>query len=311
MFDKIEIVSVNVSEEKGVVKKPVSEIKLDDRGIAGDAHAGDWHRQVSLLGQDSVDRFAEEAGRPIAPGEFAENLTVSGIDLMTVGVLDRFISGDCELEVTQLGKSCHGTTCAIFREVGKCVMPKEGIFCRVIKGGTLKAADPVKYVPYNMGIRVITLSDRAHAGEYQDLSGPRIVELLNEYFEGKRWHPQIETVLLPDDPEGLTTELNRARTDGVDTVIVTGGTGVGPRDFTPETVSVFCDKMVPGVMDAIRLKFGADKPNALLSRSVLGASGTMLVYALPGSVRAVSEYMGEIMKTWEHLIFMMGGLGHG
>jgi molybdopterin adenylyltransferase len=302
------VISVNVSAEKGTIKHPVPEILVTERGVDGDAHAGPWHRQVSILSQESVERFSEIAGRKVQPGEFAENITVSGIEMSHVGLLDRFTIGPVELEVAQIGKKCHGADCAIFREVGECLMPKEGLFCRVLAGGPVKSGDVVEYLPKALTFSIITLSDRAYRGEYEDRSGPRIRELLETFMAGKRWHPEIENVLLPDDADKLRTELIAARDQGVDVVLTTGGTGVGPRDFTPETVAAVCDKLIPGIMEHIRLKYGAANPNALLSRSVAGVAGSTLIYALPGSVRAVEEYMAEIVKTIEHLVTTAHGL---
>jgi molybdopterin adenylyltransferase len=119
----IRIVSVNISEKKGTIKQAVPEITLNEYGVMQDAHAGAWHRQVSMLGKESVDRFAKLASRQIAPGEFAENITTEGLELVTTSPLDRFVGKDVELEVTQIGKECHGSSCAIFKEVGNCVMP--------------------------------------------------------------------------------------------------------------------------------------------------------------------------------------------
>jgi len=308
MSSKGEVVSVNVSTRKGTPKLPVEEAVLDERGVVGDAHAGPWHRQVSLLSQESMDRFVERTGRAVAPGEFAENVTVRGLDLGAAAPMDRFRIGPAELEVTQIGKECHGEECAIFREVGQCVMPREGIFCRVARGGTVKRGDAIEHLPRPLRFRVITLSDRAFGGDYADRSGPRIRELLEEFLEGSRWHAQIETAVLPDDAEQLLKALAEARDSGVDVVFTTGGTGVGPRDVTSETVTDICDRMIPGIMEAIRVKFGADNPRALLSRSVAGVAGTTVIYALPGSVRAVEEYVGEILATMEHLILTVHGL---
>jgi len=308
MSPRGKVVSVNVSTQKGTPKRPVEKIVLDERGVVGDAHAGPWHRQVSLVSQESIDRFVERTGRAVAPGEFAENVTVRRLDLRTAAPMDRFRIGPAELEVTQIGKECHGEECAIFREVGQCVMPREGIFCRVVRGGTVKRGDPIEHVPRPLRLRVITLSDRAFAGDYADRSGPRIRELLEEFLEGSRWHAQIETAVLPDDAQELRTALADARDSGIDVVFTTGGTGVGPRDVTPETVTDICDRMIPGIMEAIRVKFGARNPRALLSRSVAGVAGTTVVYALPGSVRAVEEYVGEILATMEHLITTVHGL---
>ncbi|MCO5264140.1 MAG: MOSC domain-containing protein, partial [Lentimicrobium sp.] len=144
---KINIKSVNISEKKGTIKVPVKHIALTLNGVEGDAHAGKWHRQVSLLGTESFRKFEKVAGRPLKYGEFAENITTEGIILYETHPLDRFTIGDAVLEVTQIGKKCHGDSCAIYREVGNCVMPKEGIFCRVLKPGTVKAGDEMTYHP--------------------------------------------------------------------------------------------------------------------------------------------------------------------
>ena len=304
----IKVVSVNISEKKGVIKKPVDFIELNELGVNKDAHSGKWHRQVSLLGLESFRKFEKEAGRKIAFGEFAENITTEGVVLYKTSPLDRIILGNTELEITQIGKKCHGDSCAIFKEVGNCVMPKEGIFARVINNGTLKSGIEGMYIPKTYKIHVITLSDRASKGEYKDRSGPRIIEMLNTYFE-KLGNPcSIEHTIIPDDPDALQLLLERAVSENVDGIITTGGTGIGPRDFTPDVVSAMLDKEIPGIMEAIRLKYGSEKPNALLSRGVAGVMGNSLVYTLPGSVRAVSEYMEEILLTFRHLIFMLHGL---
>ena len=308
MSRNLEVVSVNISRQKGTVKEPVDAIAIDANGIVGDAHAGAWHRQVSLLSQESIDRFSEEMGRKMRPGEFAENMAVRGLDFSEAAVLDRFRFGEVELEVTQIGKKCHGDGCEIFKQVSRCVMPKEGLFTRVISGGRIAPGDRGEYNPRALRFLILTLSDRAAAGEYEDRSGPQITELLNNWLLEKRWHARVENKILPDDADNLLQNLLAAVTDGVDVVVTTGGTGVGPRDITPETVTAVCEKLIPGVMEHIRIKFGAAKSNALLSRSVAGVSGKTQIYALPGSVRAVSEYMGEILKTLEHLIFMLHGL---
>jgi molybdenum cofactor synthesis domain-containing protein len=308
MSNRGKVISVNVSEGKGTIKQPVSQISLDCNGIVGDAHAGPWHRQVSLLAQEDISLFTKTIGRQIDPGEFAENITVSGIDLGNVAILDRFRIGQVELEVTQIGKKCHGDNCAIYREVGKCVMPKKGLFCRVINNGQIKADDRIEYIPRPLQIAVITLSDRASAGVYSDRSGPRAKQILEEHFAGKRWHLHINNMLLADDAKQLTEKLNEAIAGQVDVILTLGGTGVGPRDITPEIVTAVCDKVIPGIMENIRVKYGEQKPSALLSRSIAAIAGQTQIYALPGSVRAVEEYLSEILKTLEHIIFMIHGL---
>jgi len=308
MANRTEVVSVNVSEGKGTAKWPVPRIHIDSRGVVGDAHRGLGSRQVSLLSQELIDEFVRSVDRPTKPGAFAENITLRGLDLRQVAPLDRFRIGAVELEVTQIGKECHGDTCAIFREVGQCIMPKEGVFCRVVREGGVEPGDEAAYQPRVLQVWVATLSDRAAAGEYEDRSGPRVRELVESFFVGTRWRVETKGVILPDDPERLRAWLESARSAGADIILTTGSTGVGPRDIAPETVAPLCDKLIPGIMEHIRAKFGANKPNALLSRGVAGVMGTAQVYTLPGSVRAVEEYLGEILKTVEHLIYMLHGI---
>ena len=303
-----EVLSVNISDEKGTIKTPVAEITIDQHGIIGDAHAGPWTRQVTLLAQENIQQFSAQAGRQIKYGEFAENITTKGIDLDKVSLLDRIKIGAVELEVTQIGKTCHGTNCAIFREVGKCLMPEKGIFCRVIWGGKIKPGDKIEYIPRNLRFLIITLSDRASSGEYEDLSGPKIKQIVENFFAAKRWHINIENVLLPDETRQLRDELQKAKDEAIDVIITTGGTGVGPRDFTPDVVMSLNPRIIPGIMEYIRVKCAEKNPNALLSRGIAGILEQTLIYTLPGSVKAVGEYMQEILKTMEHLILTLHGL---
>lgn len=308
MSDKGEVVSVNISTEKGTIKTPVDSVQLDDNGIVGDAHAGLWHRQVTLLAKEDIDTFSNKNGRDVEVGEFAENITTKNIDLSDACVLDEFQIADVRLQVTQIGKKCHGEGCAIFQQVGKCVMPDKGIFCKVLQGGTIIPSATIELIPYTLKVLIITLSDRASAGAYTDRSGPKAKEILESFFGDKRWHVDIQNQLMPDDASQLKASLASAIDSGVDAIFTLGGTGVGPRDIAPETVTEACDKLVPGIMENIRVKYGSKKPSVLLSRSVAGVNGKTQLYALPGSVRAVTEYLDEILKTLEHCIYMMNGL---
>ena len=138
------VVSVNISEKKGTLKKPVAEIHLKLRhGIVGDAHAGDWHRQISLLAEESVDTMRALSPIPLSSGVFAENINTVGIDLKRLPVGTHLRIGETEVEVTQIGKECHND-CAIKKAVGKCVMPTEGIFAIVVKEGAVRAGDEIE-----------------------------------------------------------------------------------------------------------------------------------------------------------------------
>jgi molybdenum cofactor synthesis domain-containing protein len=332
-FSNIKILSVNISEKTGISKHPVDAITLTNLGVDHDAHAGAWNRQVSLLGTESIRKFEKETGKRVSPGEFAENITTEGSELWKMSPLDRLICGEAELEVTQIGKECHGTSCVIFKEVGNCVMPKEGIFCRVIHPGVIQAGDIIEYHPKVFSVMIITLSDRASRGEYEDKSGPRIKELVEDFLNAhtplltshlqpvtrdalrvtrKNLHQSppftIHYSLIPDDPSQLKVLLEQAKQDKIDLIFTTGGTGIGPKDITPEVVRPMLDKEIPGIMEMIRLKYGEKNPNALVSRSIAGVMGESLVFTLPGSVKAVDEYMEVILPLVPHLVLMLHGI---
>jgi MOSC domain-containing protein YiiM len=139
------VVSVNISDKKGIRKHPVGEALLKAGfGIEGDAHASSqWHRQVSLLALESITRM-QTAGLTVNPGDFAENITTEGIDLLKLPVGTTLTIGDVvEVELSQIGKKCHAR-CEIYNQAGDCIMPKEGIFVRVLKDGTIKNGDSIK-----------------------------------------------------------------------------------------------------------------------------------------------------------------------
>ncbi len=139
------VVAVCTSETKGVRKKPLPTVHVTaGRGIDGDAHAGGWHRQVSLLGIESIEKMWR-LGAAMNPGDFAENVTTSGIALLSLAIGSRLRVGAVLLEVTQIGKECHAR-CEIYRQVGDCVMPREGIFARVLRGGAMSPGDVVEAV---------------------------------------------------------------------------------------------------------------------------------------------------------------------
>ncbi len=139
--------AVCISAKKGVVKKEQREVTLKaEYGIETDAHAGDWHRQISLLAGESIDRV-KEAMPTLKNGAFAENIITRGIDLAAVAIGDRLQIGSTAIvEVTQIGKECHNSGCAIKKLTGDCIMPREGIFAKVIDGGSVKAGDAVKVI---------------------------------------------------------------------------------------------------------------------------------------------------------------------
>ncbi|MGD8369216.1 MAG: MOSC domain-containing protein [Desulfobacterales bacterium] len=147
----MKIVSIAISKKKGTVKEPVSKAELKtDHGISGDAHAGPWHRQVSFLAEESIEKM-RAAGLDVTFGDFAENIATEGVDWPSVPVGTRVMLGDRALvEITQIGKECH-KKCAIYYRAGDCIMPKEGVFARVLEGGIVRVGDPVRLLPPGRG----------------------------------------------------------------------------------------------------------------------------------------------------------------
>ncbi len=162
-------------------------------------------------------------------------------------------------------------------------------------------------IPEIFEILVITLSDRASRGEYDDLSGALVKDKISGFLDSAGWKYVIETKVIPDDA-AILRDLIVSSGNKKNLIFTTGGTGIGPRDITVETVRPLLIKEIPGIMEFIRIKYGSEKPNALLSRGVAGITGNALIYTLPGSVRAVEEYMTEIVKTLQHAVLMQYGI---
>lgn len=303
-MNSFEILSVNISERKGTVKKPVDSIVLNDRGIEGDAHAGTWHRQVSLLAVESIQKAEKIAKVKLPFGVFAENITTRGVELHKAGILDRFEGKGVVLEVTQIGKKCHAS-CAIRNLIGDCIMPIEGVFTRVISGGELKRGDVLKHVPKTFKIKVITLSDRVSAGIYEDKSGKLIIERTGSFFTEKKLRFKINPEIIPDEKKDFADLLEQSFGEGYDIIFTTGSTGIGTRDIAPEIVVSFIDKEIPGIMEMIRVKYGMENSNALLSRSIAGIKEKTLLFGLPGSPKAVTEYLNEIFGVLYHAVLMV------
>ena len=293
------LIAICTSEKKGTQKEPVeSAVLKEDHGLVGDAHAGNWHRQVSLLGLEKIEAFREK-GADVDFGAFGENLIIEGFDFRNLPVGTRFAIGDALLEMTQIGKECH-SHCAIFHMVGDCIMPREGVFAKVLRGGQIKVGDEVTEItpepdrPFTAAW--ITLSDKGSQGLREDESGPLIGKILTE-----NGYDVVETILIPDDEDILKKELTRlADQRQVNLVMTTGGTGFAPRDITPEATAAVCERMTPGISEAIRAYSMTKTPRAMLSRAVSGIRGKTLIINLPGSPKAVRESMEFIMSSLKH-----------
>ena len=301
------VISLNSSEKKGTIKIPVDQAEITLSGMDGDSHAGNWHRQISLLGTESYEKTAAQSGLKLPHGSFAENITTEGMILHEAIIFDRLEHEEVTLEITQIGKKCH-KGCEIQKQIGDCVMPLEGIFCRVIRGGKLKKGMTFVHNPREIKVHIITMSDRAYAGEYTDRSGPRAEEIMTNFFKESGRHFSVTRSILPDTKEMIEKAFQGCIQNEADIIITSGGTGIGPRDIAPDVIQPMLDKELPGIMEHIRTLYGKEKPNALISRSIAGVTGSTLVYVLPGSVKAVNEYLAVITPTIEHSLRMLHGI---
>lgn len=300
------IAAVCISKERGTAKTEVQSAYLKpDWGIEGDAHAGNWHRQVSLLPLEKAEDFRAK-GADVDFGAFGENLVTEGFDLRELPVGTKIQAGEAVLELTQIGKECH-SHCEIFKIMGDCIMPREGVFAKVVKGGSVRPGDEVTLLPLEADrpftAAVITLSDKGAAGEREDKSGPLIKEILS-----KQGYDVIETLLLADDRPQLERQLCRlADQRQVNVIFTTGGTGFSKRDITPEATRAVCDRMADGIAQAIRQYSLTITGRAMLSRAVSGIRKGTLIVNLPGSPKAVRESLEYVLPHLGHGLGILRG----
>lgn len=298
--------SVNSATEGSAGKSACKQIVLNLTGVENDFQEPCSVGLVSLI--DSESSFAYLKSGLSKKQLFAENLTIEGLQKTSLNLLDRLQAGSAEIQIVKRGKGCNELKCNYLSVTKSCTLAENAYFARVTRSGIISAGDKVIHLPKVYKVVVVTLSDRASKGEYFDLSGPEAGRMISDFFETNKLPFLIDFVLLPDDAEALYQLITNLRDASTDLVITTGGTGIGPRDITPDVVSKLIDKQIPGIMELIRYKYGSVKPNALLSRSVAGVMGQTLIYTLPGSVKAVNEYLNEILPTLKHSIYMLNEL---
>ena len=299
--------AVCISEKKGTGKHPIPEGKfIENYGLQDDAHAGTWHRQVSLLSYDKVKEF-NERGANVKDGDFGENLLVNGIDFaaLPVGTILQ-VGNEVILEMTQIGKECH-SHCSIHKLVGDCIMPREGVFARVLKGGIVRPQDEISIEPPRADrpftAAVIVLSDKGSRGERVDESGPAAEKDLED-----RGYLVVEKFVLPDEPKLLEKELIRlSDSRQVDVIFTSGGTGFSLRDQTPEATLAVADRVAPGLAEAIRLGSMKITKRAMLGRGVSVIRKKTIIVNLPGSPKAVRESLDFILDDLPHGIKILRG----
>jgi len=303
------IEAICISERKGERKRPVQSARLiQDSGIEGDAHAGSWHRQVSILASENVEEVRRSKLPELKDGDFAENLLVSGIDLGDLGLGSRLKLGhDAELAITQIGKVCHNP-CTIQKQTGDCIMPRLGLFARVIRSGGITNGDAVEVVERvprgAFQVVVLTVSDRCSRNEAIDTAGPAVARLMAEQFKA-----HIYKIEIVSDERVHIAERLKHYSDGhsIDLVVTAGGTGFSPRDVTPEAVAEVIERPTPGLDEAMRRASGALTPHAMLSRGLSGIRGSTLIVSLPGSEMAAVENLTAILPALGHGLAKLRG----
>lgn len=300
---KAKVSGVCISTEKGTGKIDIKEsILIEDWGLKNDAHAGHWHRQISLLSKGKIDDFNSK-GAGVEYGAFGENIVVDGCDLpkLSVGTIIE-IGNTSILRVTQIGKKCH-TGCDIVKKMGYCIMPKNGIFVRVLKGGLIKTNDEIRIYEGHR-VAIITLSDKAYKGERLDTSSLKIEEIVK-----RNGYEVSFKAVLPDEKDQLEKMLiDICDSRKADLILTTGGTGLSERDITPEATKAVIEKEVPGIAESIRSLTMKYTNRSMLSRGVAGTRKNTLIVNLSGSPVAVEEQLESIIEPLKHGIDTLCGL---
>ena len=296
--------AICISSRRGTAKFLVDTAQfITEFGIVDDAHAGDWHRQVSLLGQAEVDEF-KSRGANVEPGAFGENILAEGFTFKNLPVGTRLRSGDVFFEITQIGKECH-SHCAIYHQVGDCIMPREGVFARVLHGGKISVGDDLELATEKIPLdaAIITVSDRGFYGLRDvDSSGDKCEEILS-----KAGYKIFQRTILPDVKKLLVDKLIEFADSGVGLILTTGGTGFSIRDITPEATLEVCTRLAPGIPEAMRNLSMQVTRRAMLSRAVAGIRKRSLIVNLPGSPKAVDECLNFVLPELQHGIEILRG----
>lgn len=296
------IKAICISEEKGTLKKNIDECMLiENFGLENDAHAGS-ERQVSLLSYEIENAFFKKNDLDLEAGVFGENLLVSGFDFKKMAVGTKLKCGDVVLEITQIGKECH-TGCNIREKTGDCIMPREGVFAKVVNSGKIKVGDEMSIVKRPYTASVITASDRCYAGINEDVSGPLLTQMLEE-----NGYEIISYDLLNDDEEMIYNRLvELSDNERPDVIFTTGGTGFSVRDNVPEATLKAAHKNAPGISQAIRAYSLNITDRAMLSRAESVIRNRTIIINLPGSPKAVKECLEYVVPTLAHGIDILRG----
>ncbi len=298
--------NICISKGKGTPKHKINSAKLiEDYGIEGDAHAGFGHRQISMLAVERIDEMKAK-GLDLKPGAFGENLIVEDIEFENVGIGSTLRIDDVQLEITQIGKECHDR-CAIYYSAGDCIMPRSGLFARVIQGGEVSTGMPVSIESLidrqTAQCAVITISDTCSQGKAVDTAGPAVCELVKNKLNS---HIAL-TKIIPDDANVIVETLKNFGGRSINLILTAGGTGCGPRDVTPEATRIVIQREVPGLAQVMLQSSLQFTPHAMLQRGIAGIFGSTLIVNLPGSKKAATENLQAIIPGLKHAVRHLSG----
>ncbi len=297
------LLHVCISAKKGIAKHEVPLARITvAHGLEGDAHAGEWHRQVSLLAHADIEAMRAK-GLVLEPGAFGENLVIDGLQIDELGVGSRLRIGPVLLELTQIGKVCH-TRCAIYYATGDCIMPRTGLFARVVEGGELVPGASLEVVHRVarsvIQAAVITISESS-AAFYT--AAPALSELLREGLQARiAW-----TQTIPGEAELISAALKELCDRRVDLVITIGSAGISARDVAPEATRNVIDRGLAEIVKAIRAVTVEEESIELLTSAVGGARRETLIVNLSGGLNSAMESLNAILPALPDAVKMLRG----
>ena len=299
------LISVNLGKIRGVPKHPIDEgILTPEWGLKGDAHGGDWDRQISLFPIETLALVPRNVRESFEENAYSENLTLEGIppEKLRPGTILRI--GEAQIKILEIGKPSFEPP-----ESGRpYIVSREGRFGRILKEGRVKSGDWVEIVkegepaPDAPRLALVTLSDKGAKGEREDISGKFLT-----WYATRLGAEILFSTIIPDEKQQIKKALFRGIDEKADLILTTGGTGLAPRDVTPDATLEVIDRQVPGFAEAMRMESLKKTPHALASRAVSGIAGKTLIINLPGSPKAVAECMEVIFPALKHAIEKLRG----